>query len=385
MSSLAAVNPSTRSGTIRIALIQFFFFTAWVIYALYLGTLLEKVGIDKFWLPWILLVDQVIFALMDPILGGWADRLETQVRQLAPFIALLNLLSGIAFMGLVTLGQGNMGVFLTLTFFWVATASVLRAPLYILLSRFTGAPELPVRLVYVLTAMAIGGAIAPFLGIWLKGLDPIYPFVVSSVVLIFAGFSLNSIPVPAKSEYAVPASDKRLPVYFLFTLLLALGFQLHAFVASGALYKQFFSADSLPLVLPIFWVGFNLGIFPASHYATVRGAEWLIKSLILPATLALLLCLTAHNAIILIAMQFVLGAVWGALFISATQLAMQWGRGGLALGGWFAMLSLATVARIALDKLSGLNPFVLEEIAIALWVVCGLFSWWLFKPKANLD
>lgn len=351
----------SRAAVLRVALIQFLFFTTWVVYAIYLGDLLAAAGVDRAWLGALLLLDQLIFAVMDPLLGAWAERLENAVRRLAAGIVGLNLAASLAFAGLPLLGT-SPGVLLTITCFWVVTASVLRAPLFVLLGRLPDAPPLPIRLAYVLAATALGAALSPFLGLWLKGISPLWPFLLSAITLALAGLSIVRPPMapPAPSHAGPPPLG-----LYAFTFLLALGFQFHAFVASAPLYRRFSEADSLPWLLPTFWIGFNLALpLAAWRYRQQDPHRWPARLAALGAA-ALALGLVAPGLPWLLLGQLLLGACWAGFFMYGLQRAIP--LGGLALGGWFAMLSLAAAARLALDKLVGLDPLTLEIAALSLW------------------
>ena len=59
---------------------------------------------------------------------------------------------------------------------WVATSSALRAPPYVLLSRYAGRATLPRLAGIQLLGLAVASALAPYLAIVLKGVDPALPF-----------------------------------------------------------------------------------------------------------------------------------------------------------------------------------------------------------------
>ena len=63
-----------------IALVQFFFTLGWTVYVIFLPGLLKLAGIDAAWLPWVLIVDQLLFAAADLATGIWLDRSERLLR-----------------------------------------------------------------------------------------------------------------------------------------------------------------------------------------------------------------------------------------------------------------------------------------------------------------
>ena len=107
----------------------------------------------------------------------------------------------------------------------------------------------------------------------------------------------------------------------------------------------------------------------------LRNATWLGSG-------ALLVCLSAPSLPVLVAGQALLGASWGAFFLSALRLVRVWPTrmgNGLAMGGWFCMLSLAAAGRITLDKLLKVDALVLETVALVFWIVAATVAWKLFS------
>src|SRR5262249_778181 len=57
-----------------LAALQFLFTLGWTVYAIFLPQLAGAVGIPRTWVIWILLADQVIFAITDYAMGLAADK-----------------------------------------------------------------------------------------------------------------------------------------------------------------------------------------------------------------------------------------------------------------------------------------------------------------------
>ncbi len=60
-------------------------------------------------------------------------------------------------------------------------------------------------------------------------------------------------------------------VFIAATIALALGYQLHFAMNSAPFYLRFAKPDELPWLMPIFWIGFNIAMFPASIVVKHRG------------------------------------------------------------------------------------------------------------------
>ena len=75
-----------QSSGLALAGVQFFFTLGWTVYALMLPGLLATAGIAASWLPMLLMVDQLIFAVMDIGFGVAADRIGEGYRRLAKLL-----------------------------------------------------------------------------------------------------------------------------------------------------------------------------------------------------------------------------------------------------------------------------------------------------------
>ena len=74
-------------------------------------------------------------------------------------------------------------------------------------------------------------------------------------------------------------------VFALAMIALALGYQMHFALQSAPLFLRFTKAPQLQWLMPVFWVGFNISMFPASVVTkrfggySVMGAAALIGAL----------------------------------------------------------------------------------------------------------
>jgi predicted MFS family arabinose efflux permease len=203
-----------------------------------------------------------------------------------------------------------------------------------------------------------------------------------------AGWALPSLPpreAREKSAAQAPSASRPLGWVYAVTLLLACGFQFHVFVGSAVLYRQFVSVENLPWCLPVFWIGFKLMMLIApSRVGEDKSARFLSGMAVL-GCVALLLCLLAPNLPVLLLGQTLLGACWGGCFLAGIRTVQSWPtrwESGLALGGWFCMLSLATAGRISLDKMISLDALLLEKLALLLWLLAAVAAWKLLASQS---
>jgi ABC-type multidrug transport system ATPase subunit len=173
---------SVRSRALYLAVVQFVFISTWTIYVVFLPELLQHAGIEKTWLPRILIADQLLIAGFDLAFGIAASRGMQRYGRIAPVLLGVSLASCLAFLLMPQAGSAP-ALLLGLTVIWVITSSALRAPLYALLSRHAATPERTALAAMMTLGMAGAGMIAPWLGTQLKGISPALPFALSSLTL----------------------------------------------------------------------------------------------------------------------------------------------------------------------------------------------------------
>jgi len=371
-----------------LGLVQFLFLLTWVVYVIFLGDLVEKLGLPKDFVPRLLLIDQLLFVCADLALALYADRLMRLLRSLAPVLISLNLLSCLAFVALPHLATGAPAVFIGATIVWVLTASVLRAPLYGLIARRGGEPGR--AMAGALLGMGLASAFAPYLGVILKGVDPVLPFTIAGVGLALATlgfFSWEARQLPAKSiDCSLKPAWGVISRLALMVLLLGLAFQLHFFVNAAPLYKTVADAAWLPWLMPVFWVAFSLIVYPGALAVTRYGARRIFALSAILGALASAACLSEPSLPVLLVLQLLAGAAWGGIFIAALNLAGSAGNSGresLFIGALFASLALAAATRIGLSLADiSLTPQLTLPLAAGLWLAGAFLSLsWLKTPS----
>ena len=385
-----ASHRSAHGAALYLAVVQFLFVTCWTIYVVYLPGLLESAGLSRRYAPWILVLDQLVFMAMDVMTGMAADRTARLVGRVGPLIAGITAASCLAFLLIphaVRVEGWAAIALLTMVLVWTATSSALRAPPWVLLSRYAAAPTVPWLNALSLTGLGIGAAVAPYLGIVLKDMDPRLPFAVSSLALLATTAGLvwaeraiasraSSAPVPAATRNPLGAAAWLLMAG---CVLLALGFQVHVSLNSAAQYLRFARPDQLQYLMPLFWAGFSVAMFPGAALANRYGTLPVIAGAALLGAAGTLCAMLAPGLEVLVAAQLLAGGAWGCVLVASFTGAVQigrTGREGLALGTLFAILALATLARIAavaveLNKDPAIAP-VLSGSPLVLWLVAGV-------------
>lgn len=377
-------------AALYLAFVQFLFVTCWTIYVIYLPALLEASGLPRHYAPWILMIDQLTFMVMDVVMGMAADRAARTLGRIGPLIMGLTTFSCLAFLLIPHVagpGGATSGLLIGLVLMWTVTSSALRAPPWVLLDRHAAAPSVPWMNALMLTGLAVGGAAAPYLGITLKNVDPRLPFALSSLALLAATAGLIWVEraLSARPALSAPrggALPRLTPGSWLFAagcLLLALGFQAHFSLNSAGQYLRLAAPERLPYLMPVFWIGFNLAMFPGAALARRHGTLPVIAAAALVGAAAALASALARDLDVLIVAQFTAGGAWGCIMMASFSAALEFGRTGregLALGLLFAALAGATLVRIAavlaeLPRHAGLAP-ALDWVPFALWLAAGV-------------
>jgi hypothetical protein len=390
--STTTLSVDARAGRNRtglyLALLQLVFTLGWTTYVIYLPKLAAGVGIAPGAVIFILMLDQAIFTITDTAMGIAADRIAAVVGRLGLFVAVLTALSCAAFAALpfvAGLGGGGKTVLIALIVIWAITSSALRAPPLILLGKLRARPEVPFLAALVMLGYGIAGAVSPYLGVVLRDVDPRLPFVISSAVLLITTLGLSRV----ERDAAAIASSEKPPtppqpfdmiaaIFIAAMIIVALGYQLHFAINSAPIYLRFAKPDHLQWLMPVFWIGFNIAMFPASVAVKHRGGLVVMGAAALFGAVAVTVAELAGDLSTLVIAQFAAGAAWGCMLMSAVSAALaigETGAEGKMTGLLFSALALATFARMAavaggLQKLPDYAP-LLHWAPVACWFVAG--------------
>lgn len=385
---------------IYLALVQFLFTLTWTIYVIFLPRLAAQAGIPKNAVVFILLLDQLIFVVMDFAMGVAADRVSRVLGKLGYLILGVTLASCLAFLLLpYAAPQGAAWFFLLLTALWAVSSSALRAPPFVLLGKYAAEPAVPWLSGLSLFGLGVAGAVGPYLTIALRDMDPRLPFALSSIALALATLGIIwaeralAATLGVTAPTTAPQRAKPTPWMFGFlfaVLLLGLGFQIHFSLNSSAMYLRHAKPDQLPYLMPVFWIGFNILMLPASFATRRYGGLAVAAAGALIGALASLAAAAASDLTMLVAMQFIAGGGWGCVLMSAVSAALavgHTGREGRMTGGLFSLLALAAFARIALvaaelNKEPGFAA-MLTWVPVAAWALAGVMLLLLLPQRKN--
>jgi hypothetical protein len=382
------MSPVPRAAGLYLAVLELVFALGWTVYAIYLPRLAASVGIAASAVILILMLDQAIFTVTDFAMGVAADKVSRLVGRLGHWVAAITLLSCAAFVALpfVAGAKVSAGTFLALTVTWAITSSALRAPPLMLLGKYAARPAIPRLASLAMAGLGIAGAVSPYLATSLAEEDPRLPFVIASGALVLVSFALakveRTLAKQAPASNAPPKSvDNTVPapivIFALAMVIFALGFQLHFFFNSAPLFKRF--TGDIGSLMPVFWVGFSVGMFPASPITKRLGGLLVMGIAGIVGAVAIASMQFATTLEVAVAAQLIAGAAWGCILMSAFAAAATLGYTGAegkTTGVLFSMLALATFARMAATATGALNDPslapLLHWLPVACWTVGGV-------------
>jgi hypothetical protein len=252
-----------------------------------------------------------------------------------------------------------------------------------LLGKYSARPAIPYLMSLAMLGLGIAGAVAPYLAITIAKQDPRLPFIIASVALVLTSLALAKVErslakdAPVKPE-PPKAIDRAIPViiFALATVIFALGFQLHFFFNSAPRFKQF-TAD-VSTLMPVFWVGFSVAMFPASLITKRWGGLPVMGLFGFIGAIAIMVMEFSGTFEVVVAAQLIAGAAWGCILMSAFSAAAALGYTGAegkTTGVLFSALALATFTRMGTTASGALNDPslapVLHWAPIACWAVGG--------------
>jgi hypothetical protein len=371
-----------------LAVLQLFFTLCWTVYALYLPQLAASAGIAAGAIILILMLDQAVFTVCDFFTGIAADKVTRVLGRVGPLVAAVTVISCIAFLAMPLVAPAGAVAFIAVTTVWTITSSVLRAPPLMLLGKYAAKPSLPYLSSLAMLGLGLAGAVGPYLAVTLRGFDPRWPFALASLVLVLVTFGIIAAERALKQDPARPAASaqerpfgtfgRQAVIFALAMMVLAIGYQVHFALESRPLYLRFAPKSDLQWLMPVFWIGFNVAMFPASIITKKYGGYAMMGAAGLIGALAILGAHAAQGLNMLVVAQLAAGGAWGTILMSAFTVAFTVGANGgegRMSGLLFSALALATFARMAAVA-TGINAdpvlhAVLQWVPTVCWAVAG--------------
>ncbi|MGF1458067.1 MAG: MFS transporter [Leptolyngbyaceae cyanobacterium] len=275
----------TQVGSL--ALVQGAIALMWVIYNLYLVDLLTQVGLERTLATGLLVIENLLAMVMEPLMGSLSDRLQRQMGTRFPLIGLGGVLAAgvfvslpaIALGGLSAVGRWTLPLMLVL---WALTMTLFRSPAMSLLGRYAFATRLPQAASVLTLVGGVAGAMGPLASERILNLGPVVAFGLGSAVLLLAMVALRwaapeatvttSVP-PAEAEAATMAAEVSaiaLVLVFGAGVGVTLGFRSLMLLFSRVLNTQVPNANA-SLVLGVIFIALAMTALPAGVLAVRLG------------------------------------------------------------------------------------------------------------------
>ncbi|HEY9878536.1 MAG TPA: MFS transporter [Leptolyngbyaceae cyanobacterium] len=341
-----------------LALVQGAIALTWVIYNLYLVDLLTRFGLPKSWAVGLLVFENILAILMEPLMGSLSDRLQRQVGSRFLLVALGSILSAGLFLAiplLVTFGtEGVRWLLPAVLVAWALAMTVFRSPALSLLGQYAFATQLPAAASILTLVGGLAGAAGPLAGPFILGLGPVAAFSVGSAVLLVAAGVLRQTQ-PNQTLFAETThlngkqdspriSPRQLALAFGAGLGVTLGFRLMMLMFPSVLSTRFPSTPT-QWVIGLLFVTLAATAIPAGTLATRWGnAQAMFGGLIGMALFCALAAITPSLGIgVAVAIAF--GAAFSLVSNGTIPFALSMApsdRHGLGTGMYFGGAALAS-------------------------------------------
>lgn len=368
-----------------LAALQLALAVGWLAYGVCLPPLVAAVGLPATVTPWILLLDQALFAVLDLGLALAMGPVLRARERTMPYVIPAMLLSVLAMLLLPAASTYGPVALVGALLGWVTCSAVLRAPVFLLFVRHVPPDRHPAGLSMALMGSGLAAAVAPFAQVQFKQSSPFSAFVLSSILLVAAGVALllaerraPSHPAPSRPAPWTAAELLRLVLVGVGVLALTAGAQIYLVLRVN---PQIIAAVGPDLGR---WVLATGGA--AAAVAAASGG--LLSARIPPPVLVVAGAFCLSFGVGLTALEgiptlVVGGAVLamgaaslaGAGALQTSALAGDPGRRGLFLGVWSSAGAWANICRLGLvatGAASALPPPALDLGAAALPAISTL-------------
>jgi len=253
------LSPTTPATSVRVlwlkvwglAAVQGAISLTWVIYNLYLLELLTRYGFSATLASTLLIIENILAAIMEPLMGMLSDRFQHWLGSRFPFIAV----------GIIAASAGFIAIPMVLAFggptgavrwllpvslvFWAFTMTLFRSPALSLLSRYAFATNLPQAASILTLVGGVIGSMAPFAGDLILRVGPLFAFSLGSITLLIAATVLGMVG-PDQGLAASPSAQQHRDTVIQAIAKLGLIFG----TGIGASFGFRFVMQTLPASLP---------------------------------------------------------------------------------------------------------------------------------------
>ena len=265
-----------------LALVQGSIVLAWVVYNLYLGDLLEQFGFSAAFVASIILIENVLGMVMEPLMGGFSDTAQNWLGSKFPFISLGVILSSALLVAIpvVVIFGSPSGAFRwvlpMVLVTWSIAMTIFRSPALSLLGRYAYGSGLPQAASLLTVFGAIAGSLGPFAKEYILEMGPGVAFTLSSLCLLGAAATLRGFnpeatinPEPSGHETPQTLSLKNLALIFLAGLGVTFGSRL--LMVTFPTVIQTVPDINVAMVMGAIFITVAIAALPAGEFAKKFG------------------------------------------------------------------------------------------------------------------
>ena len=367
----------------------------WVIYNLYLLKLLGDFGFPKGLATGELILENVLAAVMEPLMGGLSDRAQRWVGTRFPFISFGMVLASALFIAIpafVVLGSPTAAfrwVLPVLMVAWALAMTVFRSPAMSLLGRYAFGTNLPQAASILTLVGGLAGAMGPLANQFILSLGPIVTFSIGSFTMLGAAAALRLVNPQSGQQLTVESSASpestsswrqisipRLGLVFGAGVGVALGFRLMMDTFPKILDSQVAGANK-GLILGGIFIALALTAIPSGKLASHLGnRQAMTYGLVAMAGFTALMVL-AHNGAIAAGIAIALGATFSLVSNGTIPFALSMvppDKAGLGTGIYFSGGAVASsVFGTLFSQPQSLTPVVGALIGATAFLAAGIF------------
>ncbi|MFN6530187.1 MFS transporter [Nostoc sp. ChiSLP03a] len=323
---------------------------SWLIYNIYLPQLLTQFGFPASLAVGLVLVENALGAVLEPVMGGLSDQARRWVGTRFPFISVGMILASALFIAIpcvvslippTTVMKSLLPIVLVA---WALAMTIFRSPVMCLLGMYSIPAQLPLAVSFVTLTGGVIGAFRPISYKFILSLGPVYTFAIGSFVMLGAAAVLRLVNPPEAPVDKHQAETVKLPLQKL-VLILGTGFGVAWGIrflmdVLGKVLKAQLNTDNIDVLMV--WIGIAIAIasIPAGIFAVKIGNRQAMLCgicAIIPSLLIMISLGAQIPIIVLIVASFSL-IVNGAIPFALGLVPQRWA--GLGIGMYFGGFAL---------------------------------------------
>ncbi|MBN3889265.1 MAG: MFS transporter [Nostoc sp. JL31] len=342
---------------------------SWLIYNIYLPQLLTQFGFPASLAVGLVLVENALAAVLEPLMGGLSDQARRWVGTRFPFISVGMILGSALFIAIpcvvslippTTVIRSLLPIVLVA---WALAMTIFRSPVMCLLGMYSKPAQLPLTVSFVTLTGGVIGAFKPISYKFILSLGPVYTFAIGSFVMLGAAAVFRLVNPSEAPVDRHQAETVKLPLEKL-ALILGTGFGVAWGIrflmdVLGKVLKTQLNTDNIDMQLV--WIGIAIAIasIPAGIFAVKIGNRQAMLCgicAIIPSLL-IMISLGAQIPIVVVIVASFSLIVNGAIPFALGLVPQRWA--GLGIGMYFGGFALAmSLFGIIFPQLQVITPFI---------------------------